>query len=56
MLQKQLIEKTKETMELKSKVRKYENQNNKTSEYTRIPIDTTNNKSDPEIIIDIDCQ
>jgi hypothetical protein len=57
MLQKQLIEKTKETMEFKKKLREYENQNkNKTTEYTRIPIETTNNKSDPEITIDIDCQ
>jgi hypothetical protein len=46
-------------MELKTKVRKYEEQNeSKTQGFTKIPIEivnNTNNKSDPEIIVDIDC-
>jgi hypothetical protein len=64
MLQKQLIEKTKETMELKKKLRDYENENrgNPTIQehFTRIPIEIVddlnkkNTKSEPEIIIDIE--
>jgi len=55
MLQKQLIEKTKETIELKLKIRKLESP----QVPTRIPIQlsdevgTTNSKSVPEIIVDL---
>jgi hypothetical protein len=44
-------------MELKSKVRKYEEQNESKTQFTKIPIEIVNNtkKSDPEIIVDIDC-
>jgi glycosyltransferase involved in cell wall biosynthesis len=59
MLQKQLIEKTKETMEFKKKLREYEEQNeSKFQGFTKIPIEIVDNtikKTDPEIIVDIDC-
>ena len=63
LLQKQLIEKTKETMELKKKLRsnedliKSDNQSQSTL-FTKIPIEIIdehkNSKSEPEVIFDID--
>jgi len=62
MLQKQLIEKTKETMELKTKLRNYENKvPNQNNIFTKIPIEVVDNskktfsKSEPEMVIDVDC-
>ena len=56
MLQKQLIEKTKENMDLKTKVRNYEKQNNV---FTKIPIEIVDNvkysKSEPEVKINVEC-